>query len=283
MDIPAAIKAVRLSPGQPSRGYGRILAALALILVALPIIASAQTDEIQVYDASIAPKGTFNLMSHSNFTPEGDETPRFPDALIADHSFQETLEWAYGVEDWFEQGLYLPVTSLYSRGRGSTLDGFKIRELFVKPHADAQTLFYGINFEFSTNHLWWESKSETAEVRAIVGLHLHPASLGKHQLDLIFNPIVDTNFTGGIGNLEFVPSGRIAIHVNRQWALAAEEYSDFGPLRHFLKPNEQFQELWATTDYYGKVYSIETGVGVGFTDGADKLTLKFMIDRNFNF
>lgn len=253
------------------------------LLLTLPRAAVAQTDEIQVYDAAIAPKGTFNLMAHSNFTPKGHQEPEFPGALIADHSFQETLEWAYGVEDWFEQGLYLPVASVYSRGRGSTLNGFKIRELFVKPHAESQTFFYGMNFEFSTNHLWWESRRETAEVRPIIGVHLHPAALDKHPFDMIFNPIVDTDYTGGIGNLEFVPSGRLAVHLNNQWAVATEEYSDFGPLRHFRKPNQQFQELWATADYYGKVYSIETGVGVGFTDGADKLTLKFMIDRNFNF
>ena len=33
--------------------------------------ASAQTDEIQVYDAQIAEPGVFNLMVHNNFTPEG--------------------------------------------------------------------------------------------------------------------------------------------------------------------------------------------------------------------
>lgn len=274
-----------------SRWHGKVmvvkfrilLAGLALLLVALPTFASAQTDEIQVYDAAIAPKGSFNLMSHSNFTPRGRETPDYPGAIIADHSFQETLEWAYGVQDWFEQGLYLPVSTPYSKGRGSSLDGFKIRELFVKPHAETQTFFYGANFEFSTNHLWWEPKRFTSEVRPIVGLHLHPASLGKHQLDLIFNPIVDTDYSGGFGNLEFVPSARIAIHANDKWAIAAEEYSDFGPLRHFYRSNRQFQEAWATTNYYGKVYTVETGVGVGFTDGADKLTLKFMISRDFKF
>ncbi|MGH9762254.1 MAG: hypothetical protein ACREAC_15620, partial [Blastocatellia bacterium] len=198
----------------------------------LPFVASAQTDEIQVYDASIAEKGVINLMSHSNFTPMGRETAAFPGAIIADHSFQETLEWAYGVKDWFEQGLYLPVSTLNSQGRGGSLDGFKIRELFVKPHADQQTWFYGVNFEFSTNHLWWEPRRFTSEVRPIVGLHLRPAGFDKHQLDLIFNPIVDTDYSGGFGNLEFVPSGRVAIHLNEKWALAGEEYSDFGPLHH---------------------------------------------------
>jgi len=35
----------------------------------------AQTDEIQVYDAAIAPTGAFNLTLHNNFTPGGERCP----------------------------------------------------------------------------------------------------------------------------------------------------------------------------------------------------------------
>jgi hypothetical protein len=42
--------------------------------------AFAQTDEIQVYDAAIAPTGGFNLTLHNNFTPSGDTAPRFAGA-----------------------------------------------------------------------------------------------------------------------------------------------------------------------------------------------------------
>jgi hypothetical protein len=88
------------------------LCALALIFIALmiaPLVAFAQTDEIQVYDGVIAPQGIFNLMVHSNFTPAGRTEPTFPGATIANHSFNGAWEWAYGVKPWLEQGLYLPV------------------------------------------------------------------------------------------------------------------------------------------------------------------------------
>ena len=62
-----------------------------------PISAFAQTDEIQVYDAEIAPPGIFNVMVHSNFTPDGRTIPAYPGAVIANHSFNGTWEWAYGV------------------------------------------------------------------------------------------------------------------------------------------------------------------------------------------
>jgi hypothetical protein len=48
--------------------------------------ALAQTDEIQVYDAAIAPTGTFNLTLHNNFTPSGNTAPGFPGGIVPDHS-----------------------------------------------------------------------------------------------------------------------------------------------------------------------------------------------------
>ncbi len=247
----------------------------ALVLVVAPAALFAQTDEIQVYDAEIAEQGVFNLMIHTNFTPIGRKNPDYPGAIIPNDSVNGAAEWAYGVTDWFEQGLYMPVWSPYSQGRGGSLNGFKIRELFVRPHAHDHTFFYGVNFEFSVNYHYWESKRFTSEVRPIVGLHLHP-------IDIIFNPIVDTNYTGGFGNLEFVPATRVAYNLNDKWAVAAEEYSDFGPLRQFVSPHNQFQEVWATVDHVGKAVNIEAGVGVGVTAGADRLTFKLMLSRDLN-
>ena len=252
-----------------------VLGWIAFVHFAGPSRALAQTDEIQVYDAEIEDKGKFNLMIHSNFTPSGRTTPAFPGGIVPNHSFNGTAEWAYGVTDWFEQGLYLPVWTPASEGRGFSVDGFKIRELFVRPHAADHTFFYGVNFEFSVNHDWWEPRRFTSEVRPIIGLHLHP-------VDLIFNPIVDTRYTGGFGGLEFVPATRVAYNINDKWAVAAEEYSDFGPLRHFLPVSEQFQEVWAVLDHTSKIVNIETGFGVGVTGGADKWTFKLMLSRDLN-
>ena len=76
---------------------------LALVLgLAGAAPASAQTDEIQVYDAAIAPVGAFNLTLHDNFTPRGNMTPEFPGAIVADKSLNGVAEWAYGVAPWFE-------------------------------------------------------------------------------------------------------------------------------------------------------------------------------------
>jgi hypothetical protein len=67
----------------------RVLRTFVLILSTLyvcPGIGFAQTDEIQVYDASIAEPGIFNLTWHNNFIADGLKTPAFPGGLIPDIS-----------------------------------------------------------------------------------------------------------------------------------------------------------------------------------------------------
>ena len=246
----------------------------ALFLLAAPT-AFAQTDEIQVYDAEIADKGVVNLMIHTNFIPIGRKTPDFPGAIIPNNSVNGAAEWAYGVASWFEQGLYLPVYSLNSDGRGTSYNGFKLRELFVRPKAAEHRFFYGVNFEFSVNQTYWEPKRITSEIRPIVGLHLHP-------VDLIFNPILDTDYTGGFRNLQFNPATRIAYNLPHQWAVAVEEYAGFGPLGQFDTIHNQFQEVWAVVDHNTKLVNIETGVGFGVTAGSDRVTFKLMVSRDLN-
>jgi hypothetical protein len=51
-----------------------------VILLGLPGKAFAQTDEIQVYDGGLAPKGVFNLTLHNNFTPKGIKEPAWDGA-----------------------------------------------------------------------------------------------------------------------------------------------------------------------------------------------------------
>ncbi len=251
------------------------LLVMVCVFAAIPASAFGQTDEIQVYDAEIADPGVFNLMVHTNFTPIGRTVPQFPNAIIANDSVNGAAEWAYGVKPWFEQGLYLPVYSFHSENQGATINGFKIRELFVRPHAHDHKFFYGLNFEFSVNVLYWESRRITSEFRPIIGFHLG-------RWDLIYNPIMDTDYTGGLKGLEYNPAGRVAYNLNDRWAVALEQYDGFGRLRAFVAQNQQFHETWATVDWKSSFVNVETGVGLGWSGGADRLTLKLMLSRDLN-
>ena len=115
----------------------------------------AQTDEIQVYNAEIAAPGVFNLTVHNNYTPDGLKQPAFPGAIVSNHALNGVPEFAYGVTDWFEAGLYFPLYSVAGDGQAQ-INGFKLRALFVDPHAGEKRFFYGVNFEFSFNSHNWD-------------------------------------------------------------------------------------------------------------------------------
>src|SRR5689334_4045836 len=113
---------------------------LAGLLVAVPRNVAAQADEIQVYDGGLAPVGVFNLTWHNNYTPDGQTVAAFPGGIVSNHALVGVTEWAYGVNDWFEAGLYLPLYSI-DEDRGLSINGFKLRTLVAVPHAAERTFF----------------------------------------------------------------------------------------------------------------------------------------------
>lgn len=251
----------------------RWVAAIILTTSFAPIEAWAQTDEIQVYDASIAKPGIFNLTWHNNYTPAGRKMPDFAGGIVPDHAWNGVTEWAYGVTDWFEAGLYAPLYTISSSG-DLKFAGTKLRALFVVPDADRRDFFYGINFEFSYNSRSWDAKHFTSEIRPIIGWRFG-------AFDVIVNPILDNSYEG-LSRLDFAPSTRIAYHVDDKFAVALEEYDDFGPLRRFFSASEQSHQLFLVADYATEPVEIETGVGFGLTKASDNLVLKLILSHDLN-
>jgi hypothetical protein len=247
------------------------MAVALLLLLGIPGLARAQSDEIQVYDGGLAEPGVFNLTLHNNYTPQGIETPAFPGAVVADRSWNGVPEWAYGVTRWFEAGLYLPLYT-FDQEQGFGLDGFKLRTLFAVPDAGHRRFFYGSNFEFSFNAKQWDETRFTSEIRPIVGWHLD-------RLDLIVNPILDTSYDG-LGNLDFAPSARVAWNGSNAWALAVEEYADFGPVKDFRPADQQSHQLFGVVDLARPALDVEFGVGVGLTNASDDLTFKLILAKD---
>jgi hypothetical protein len=234
--------------------------------------AHAQTDEIQVYDAEIAAPGQLNLTWHNNYTFAGPIEPTFPGGIVPNHELNGVPEWGYGVATWFEAGLYLPIYTLTNKG-DLLFDSAKLRALFVLPDAHDHTFFYGINFELSYNAPHWEPTRFSGEIRPILGWHLS-------AWDLILNPILDTDFTGGVGNLDFAPAVRAAYNMNKKLAFALEAYAEFGPLAHFLPSSQQTQTLFAVVDYGGSSNGVEFGVGKGLTPANGAWVIKLMLMRD---
>jgi hypothetical protein len=251
-----------------------LLATLALLPCLLyPTPGHAQTDEIQVYNAEIAAPGILNLTLHNNYTPDGRTRPDYPGGIVPNHTLNGVSEWAYGVTDWFEAGLYLPLYSISGKGAW-TYNGFKVRTLFVEPDAASQRFFYGVNFEFSWNTAHWDQSRYTQEIRPIVGWHLG-------RFDVIVNPILDNSWKG-FSRLDFAPETRVAYNIDKAWAIAAEEYDDFGPLRGFNTSSQQQHQLFGVFDYYGKPWTVESGVGLGLTSATDHVVVKLILSRDLN-
>jgi hypothetical protein len=249
--------------------FGRAADILLWLLQASP--AYAQTDEIQVYDASIAATGAFNLTLHDNYTPSGSKTPALPGGIATDRSLNGVAEWAYGVANWFEAGLYLPLYSI-TRNNGVVYNGMKLRALFVTPDADKRKFFYGVNFEFSFNTVHWDERTYTSEIRPIIGAHLG-------RFDFVFNPIVDNSWNG-FAKLEFVPATRVAMTISEKYKIALEEYDDFGPVGQFLPAAKQSHQLFGVADIDTKWIGIEAGIGAGLTNASDHWVLKLILSKD---
>lgn len=248
------------------------LVIVTLLWLGLTTAARAQTDEIQVYTGEINKPGEFSVTLHNNYTPIGRTEPAFPGAIVPDHSLNGVPEYAYGVKDWLELGMYLPLYSVTRDGR-FLINGAKLRALFAVPHAEQRSFFYGVNFELSYNARHWAETHWAAEMRPIIGGRVGP-------VDLILNPIVDIPFTG-VGSLDFAPAERVAYNFSREWAVALEHYADYGAFRHFEPADRQEQALFAVADYGGEPVSVEFGIGHGFTAASDKLILKLILTRSF--
>jgi hypothetical protein len=256
----------RASGGRGQARVSELLLAVALLLAASGP-ALAQTDEIQVYDATIATPGILNLTWHDNYTPSGRVLPEFPGAIVPEHSLNGVTEWAYGVTPWMEAGLYLPLYSI-TGGGAVRVNGFKLRALFVRPDAGEQPFFYGVNFEFSYNAPHWDAHRYSQEIRPILGWHMG-------RIDFIVNPILDNDWDG-FGRLDFAPATRLAWHASKKWAVAAEEYDDFGPLEHFSAASAQSHQLFCVLDYDGEV-AVEAGLGFGLTAASDHRVVKLIV------
>ena len=244
------------------------LAAIATQLAPRPAHA---IDEIQVYNASIAPVHTFSLQQHLNYVWSGSTSPDFEGSFAPYHSLNGTPELAYGVTPWWEIGFYAPF-SLDANGTFYSA-GAKIRHLFVSPNADERKFFYGLNIELSFLTPPFSQSPAALEFRPILGVR----DLG---WEFIINPIVDFA-TGRYGEADFVPAVRLARKLGEDFYIGAEYYADFGKITNALPLQQQQQLLFAVTDFTVFGLDVNFGVGFGLTDASDKIVTKMIIGRSF--
>jgi hypothetical protein len=220
-------------------------------------------DEIQVYNAGIAAPGQFTIQQHLNYVGAGLTTPPFPGGLVSNHSINGTPEFAYGVTDWWEVGLYLPFAI---QDRQFLSDSFKLRTLFVSPNAEQRNFFYGVNFELSNSTPKFSQTRFGLEIRPIIGIR-------NADYEFIVNPIVDVGF-GKYGEADFAPAARVARKLGTDLFVGLEYYSDFGEIGNFAKLADQQHTLFAVTDFKLGIFDVNLGVGYGLTSASDRFVVK---------
>lgn len=227
-------------------------------------------DEIQVYNASIAAPGQFTIQQHLNYVGAGLATPPFPGGLVSNHSINGTPEFAYGVTDWWELGLYLPFAI---QDRQLLSDSFKLRTLFVSPNAEQRNFFYGINFEFSNTTPKFSQARFGLEIRPIIGIR-------NADYEFIVNPILDAGF-GKYGELDFAPAARLARKLGPDLFVGLEYYADFGEIGNFSSLADQQHTLFAVTDFKLGGFDVDLGVGYGLTPASDRFVVKTIVGYAF--
>jgi len=252
------------------QNMSRLCWPIAAALLLAPGHQAHATDEIQVYNAGIAAVGQFTIQQHLNYIPLGVKDPPFPGGLISHNSINGTPEFAYGITDWWEVGLYLPFSikddKFYS-------NAFKLRTLFVSSHADQRNFFYGINFELSNETPPFAQTRWALEMRPIIGWR-------NSEYEFIVNPIVDLGF-GRFGEQHFAPAARLARKFDQDLYFGLEYYSDFGQIGRFPTFANQEHTLFAVTDFKLGVLDVNFGVGYGLTPVSDRWVVKTILGYAF--
>jgi len=248
----------------------RKLAAIAIAFHFAPAPAFA-VDEIQVYNAEIAERGQFTLQQHLNYVWSGSTTPDFAGGFASNRTLNGTPELAYGVTDWYEIGLYAPFAFDSS---GTFLPGWvKFRQLFVSPHAESRTFFYGINFELSYQTPRFSQSAVGFEIRPILGLR-------DKGWEMIVNPIVDLSFAPD-GAAAFAPAARLARQVGAETWIGVEYYANYSPIGAIPPADQQQHTLFGVADFKLFGLDVNVGMGVGLTSSSDGLVTKLIVGRAF--
>ena len=243
-----------------------------LALAAAPSISMAVLqDEIQVYDDEINAKGEQSLELHLNNTPRGLQTPTYPGEVMNNNNTRITPEYAYGLGHDLEAGLYINTVINNSTWNYA---GAKVRLKWL-PYTEEKgdLIFAGVNIELSNTLPQYEQSRYNSEARFILGKHID-------KWLFVINPIFDQPLSQPY--VRQSPYFNTAIRASREvtpgWAVGAEFYSNYnqvfsGPV---VLPNTQQLAFLKVYCDEGPL-PFQAGIGKGFTNSSDSLTLMAII------
>lgn len=238
------------------------------MLAFMPMISVAVLqDEIQVYDDEINAKGESSLELHVNSTPRGIQTPTYPGEVMNNNGVRVTPEFAYGLGHDLEAGLYIAYVNYNSKFQYAAT---KLRLKWL-PYREEKgdSFFAGVNFEVANVQPQFDESRYNGEARFIIGKHFD-------EWLFSFNPIIDMPLSQPYVHQSpyYSSATRLSREVMPELALGVEYYSNLNQLGQPIN-YQHTQQLGFLMMYYdGKPISFQAGVGKGFSNSTDSLTLK---------
>jgi len=231
--------------------------------------ARAADEEIQVYMNEINAPGQPGLDLHVNDVASGDATPDYPGGQSSLHRVRFTPEFSYSLDDHFELGAYLPLTTLDASGR-LRADGWKVRVKWLGKHAE-RGFYYGINYEVG---------------RVDYGLDRNPWN---NEIKLIGGWEGTKWIIGANANVDFALSGpartpadvqlatKVGYKLKEDTTIGLETYNGVGTIRTIGNFSGSDQSTFIALDTKIGRWNFNAGVGKGYGTSKDDVIVKFII------
>jgi hypothetical protein len=254
-----------------------LLATLAAALLALPPQVRAAADEIVVFDDEIAAPGEFDFEFHVNYVPSGRKEPAYEGEQPPYRILRYMPEIVYGIAPRWEVGFHLPMsTSMVTHS--TFVDGARVR---VKTIRDAQqawgTLFWGVNAELAYYDYRVSPARWVAELRGILGARIEDWTFIVNPVLAI--PLSDSREGSQTPDLDL--AAKASRRVTDRLALGVEHYAELGQTTNLTVDRLSSQITFAVLDYDGRDWSLNFGIGAGWTDPADNVVIKAVIGFPF--
>ena len=231
--------------------------------------AHAADEEIQVYMNDINRPHQPGLELHVNDVASGDQTPDYLGAESSLHLLRVTPEFSYALDDHFELGAYLPLTTIDSAGHFRA-DGWKVRVKWLGQHSE-RGFFYGINYEVGRLGYRLDQNPWNNEIKLIGGWE------------------GDKWIVGANANFDFALSGpaktpadvqvatKLGYKLTENTVLGVESYNGVGNLRNFGNFSGSDQSTFLALDTKVGRWDFNAGVGKGYGTNKDDVIIKLII------
>jgi hypothetical protein len=253
--------------GCPSR---RVLACFVMALgLFVSGAAHAADEEIQVYMNEINAPGQPGLDLHVNDVASGDGTPDYTGGQSSLHRVRVTPEFSYSLDDHFELGAYLPLTTIDASGR-FRVDGWKLRVKWLGKHAE-RGFYYGINYEVGRVDYRLDRNPWNNEIKLIGGWESSKWIIGA-------NANFDFALSGPAkAPVEVQLATKVGYKLTQTTTVGLETYNGVGTFRNVGSFSGSDQSTFLALDTKLGRWDFNAGVGKGYGTSKDNVIIKFII------